>query len=200
MPMRALLLAVHLAVHLTLLPAFLFAFIGGGAGKKADIQGRIKQLKTQIEDIKAEIHSLKTYSFLVGAVDPFIVLPFCVVGKKSAFSPATGDFCIVAHNSNIDATDGWWTYAKSKGGLLPTVAVSQALAEAALELVGMAERALALIDQVRERDAPVNDASSVVLETAMNDANAEAATGRTAGRRRRSPCPARRRRAPSGAR
>jgi len=43
----------------------------------------------------------------------------------------SSDFCIVAHNSNIDATDGWWTYAKSKGGLLPTVAVSQALAEAA---------------------------------------------------------------------
>ena len=50
-----------------------------------------------------------------------------VLGKDVTSS----DFCIVAHNSNIDATDGWWTYAKSKGGLLPTVAASKADAETA---------------------------------------------------------------------
>lgn len=58
-------------------------------------------LKSQIEDLKAEIHSLKTYSFLVGAVDPFIVLPFCVVAKKTPFSPATGDYCVVVHDGTL---------------------------------------------------------------------------------------------------
>jgi hypothetical protein len=62
---------------------------------------KTKALKSQIEDVKAEIHSLKTYSFLVGAVDPFIVLPFCVVAKKSPFSPTTGDYCVVVHGDTL---------------------------------------------------------------------------------------------------
>jgi len=62
---------------------------GGLSSEKA------KSLKAQMEDIKSEIHSLKSYSFLVGAVDPFIVLPFCVVAKKTPFSPVPGDYCVV---------------------------------------------------------------------------------------------------------
>ena len=50
-----------------------------------------------------------------------------VLGK--AASPT--DFCIVGHNSSIATTDGYWTYAKSKGGLLPTVATSLGAAETA---------------------------------------------------------------------
>jgi type IV pilus assembly protein PilA len=41
------------------------------------------------------------------------------------------DFCLVGHNTNLGLTDGWWTYSKSKGGLQPTVQLSQALAEGA---------------------------------------------------------------------
>ncbi|MEQ1860704.1 MAG: glycoside hydrolase family 75 protein [Chthoniobacteraceae bacterium] len=62
---------------------------------------KTKSLKTQIEDLKAEVHSLKTFSFLVGAIDPFIVLPLCVVGKKSDFSPRTGDYCVVVHDGTL---------------------------------------------------------------------------------------------------
>ena len=40
-----------------------------------------------------------------------------------AVSTATG-FCLVGHNTNMGATDGWWTYSKSKGGLQNTVGVS----------------------------------------------------------------------------
>jgi len=50
-----------------------------------------------------------------------------VMGKDATAT----DFCIVGHNSSIAATDGWWTYAKSKGGLLPTVATSKADAQTA---------------------------------------------------------------------
>ena len=62
---------------------------------------KTKALKAQMEDVKAEIHSLKTYSFLVGAVDPFIVLPFCVVAKKTPFSPVPGDYCVVLHGDKL---------------------------------------------------------------------------------------------------
>lgn len=62
---------------------------------------KTKSLKSQMEDIKSEIHSLKTYSFLVGAVDPFIVLPFCVVAKKTPFSPTTGDYCVVVNGDTL---------------------------------------------------------------------------------------------------
>jgi hypothetical protein len=62
---------------------------------------RTKALKAQVEKLKSEIHSLKTFSFLVGAVDPFIVLPFSVVQKKSPFSPRVGDYCAVIHGDTI---------------------------------------------------------------------------------------------------
>ena len=40
-------------------------------------------------------------------------------------------FCIVANNTNITANDSWWTYSKAKGGLLPTVAATEAAAKLA---------------------------------------------------------------------
>jgi hypothetical protein len=38
---------------------------------------------------------------------------------------------MVANNTNITANDSWWTYSKAKGGLLPTVAATEADAKAA---------------------------------------------------------------------
>ena len=40
-------------------------------------------------------------------------------------------YCLVGHNTNLGASDGWWTYSKAKGGLQPNVAISQAAAQAA---------------------------------------------------------------------
>jgi prepilin-type N-terminal cleavage/methylation domain-containing protein len=39
-------------------------------------------------------------------------------------------FCIVGHNTNLGATDGWMVYSKAKGGLQSTVYTSQANADA----------------------------------------------------------------------
>ena len=68
------------------------------AGKPGVTAERTKALKRIISDIEEEIYSLKKYSFLVGAVDPFIVLPKLAVGQKSPFSGATGDYCVVVHD------------------------------------------------------------------------------------------------------
>ena len=47
-----------------------------------------------------------------------------------AVSTATG-FCLVGHNINMGATDGWMTYSKTKGGMQSTVYPSQANAQGA---------------------------------------------------------------------
>jgi prepilin-type N-terminal cleavage/methylation domain-containing protein len=47
-------------------------------------------------------------------------------------TPATASaFCVVGHNTNLGATDGWMTYSKAKGGLQSAVQVSQADAQGA---------------------------------------------------------------------
>ena len=40
-------------------------------------------------------------------------------------------FCVVGHNTNLGATDGWMTYSKTKGGLQLTVQTTQLLAQGA---------------------------------------------------------------------
>ncbi|MEO8350892.1 MAG: glycoside hydrolase family 75 protein [Chthoniobacteraceae bacterium] len=54
-----------------------------------------KSLQEAIKDLKTEIYSLEKYSFLVGTVDPFVVMPLSVVNQKSPFSPKIGDFCVI---------------------------------------------------------------------------------------------------------
>jgi hypothetical protein len=44
---------------------------------------------------------MKKHSYLVGAVDPFIVMPRSVVAQKSNFSVGTGDYCAVIHDTAI---------------------------------------------------------------------------------------------------
>ncbi|MEP6669372.1 MAG: glycoside hydrolase family 75 protein [Chthoniobacter sp.] len=59
---------------------------------------RRENLKTALADLRTEISDLKKYSFLIGADDPFIVLPGSLFGKnKGAFAPAVGDYCVVAY-------------------------------------------------------------------------------------------------------
>jgi len=99
---------------------------------------KTKALKSQIEDLKAEIHSLKTFSFLVGAVDPFIVLPFCVVAKKTPFSPTTGDYCVVIHDGTL--------YPAIVGDVGPTYK--------------MGEASLRICKEINERAGSYNAATS----------------------------------------
>jgi len=47
-------------------------------------------------------------------------------------APATSSgFCLVGHNTNLGANDGWMVYTKTKGGLQSAVFTTAALAEAA---------------------------------------------------------------------
>ncbi len=61
------------------------------SAKKAELQAEQKRLKSAISD-------LKKYSFLVGAVDPFIVLPGSMFGKGKPMAPMVGDYAVVIHN------------------------------------------------------------------------------------------------------
>ena len=62
---------------------------------------RAKELKTAIARLKSDISDLKQYSFLVASLDPYVVLPLSMVGKKSAFAVKIGDFCVVAHGNAL---------------------------------------------------------------------------------------------------
>lgn len=59
---------------------------------------RTKELKETQSRLKGEISDLKKYSYLVAAVDPFVVLPASMVGKKNPFSPVVGDYCVVIYD------------------------------------------------------------------------------------------------------
>lgn len=59
---------------------------------------RAKELKEIQARLKGEISDLKKYSYLVAAIDPFVVLPASMVAKKTAFSPMVGDYCVVIYD------------------------------------------------------------------------------------------------------
>lgn len=51
---------------------------------------------------RMEIADLKKHSFLVGAVDPFIVLPGSMFGKnKGPYAPSVGDYCVVIFQKTL---------------------------------------------------------------------------------------------------
>jgi hypothetical protein len=62
---------------------------------------RKKVLNDTIKDAEAEIADMKKHSYLVGAVDPFIVMPRSVVAQNSKFSVGAGDYCAVVHGTMI---------------------------------------------------------------------------------------------------
>jgi hypothetical protein len=70
----------------------------GQAGLTAD---RSRALKASQRDLELEIEDLKKHSFLVGAVDPFIVVPLTLAGKSSAYSVGTGDYCVVVYDGAL---------------------------------------------------------------------------------------------------
>jgi hypothetical protein len=68
---------------------------GVGASRRADLKETIARLRSEVSD-------LKKYSFLIGADDPFVVLPGTLFGKsKGAFAPAVGDYCVVAYEKAL---------------------------------------------------------------------------------------------------
>jgi hypothetical protein len=62
---------------------------------------KAKDLRATVEQMEQEIYSLTHYNFLVGSVDPFIVLPGSIVGKASPFSPTPGDYCVVVFDKML---------------------------------------------------------------------------------------------------
>ena len=58
--------------------------------------GDVPRLKADNTRLRAEIGDMKGHSFLIGAMDPFIVLPgHMFTGRKSGFTPHMGDYCVV---------------------------------------------------------------------------------------------------------
>jgi hypothetical protein len=63
---------------------------------------RQKELQDTRANLKAEINQLKKSSFLVGSVDPFVVLPLPVVSRKEGQPAAKiGDYCVVIHGGRL---------------------------------------------------------------------------------------------------
>ncbi len=63
---------------------------------------RQKELQDARANLKNEITQLKKSSFLVGSVDPFVVLPLPVVSRKEGPAAAKiGDYCVVIHGNRL---------------------------------------------------------------------------------------------------
>ena len=63
---------------------------------------RQKELQETRANLKNEIAQLKKSSFLVGSVDPFVVLPLPVVSRKEGPPAAKiGDYCVVVHGGRL---------------------------------------------------------------------------------------------------
>jgi hypothetical protein len=61
-----------------------------------------QSIKSAIEEARYEINQLRINSFLVGAADPYIVVPGCVFRQADdAFSPGLGDYCAVVYGNTI---------------------------------------------------------------------------------------------------
>lgn len=56
----------------------------------------VQRLKSDTARLRMEVRDLQSHSFLVGATDPFIVLPTQMFsGRKNGFEPRIGDYCVV---------------------------------------------------------------------------------------------------------
>ncbi len=66
-------------------------------------EARRDELRAAMARVRGEIADMKTFSFLVAAADPYIVLPGAMVAKSrsGAFKPAVGDYCVVIFGKTI---------------------------------------------------------------------------------------------------
>lgn len=65
--------------------------------QSATTAARKSLLRSEREDARAKIATLKSRSFLVAKLDPFIVLPTPMVTRTGSFAPAIGDLCVVIY-------------------------------------------------------------------------------------------------------
>jgi hypothetical protein len=60
------------------------------------LPGEIQRLKSDSARLRVELRDLQSHSYLIGTLDPFIVLPTQMFsGGKGGFTPHIGDFCVV---------------------------------------------------------------------------------------------------------
>jgi hypothetical protein len=63
---------------------------------------RQKELQETRATLKQQISDLKKYSYLVGSVDPFVVLPLPMVSRKEGPAAAKiGDYCVVIYGDKL---------------------------------------------------------------------------------------------------
>ena len=63
---------------------------------------RQKELRDQQAELKTQIADLKKHSFLIGTLDPFIVLPLPAVSRKEGTPAArVGDYCVLIHGNRL---------------------------------------------------------------------------------------------------
>ncbi len=62
---------------------------------------RQKELKATQANLKAEIQDLQRRSFLVAKLDPYIVLPYSMFGKKDQLTPKVGDYGVVIQGDTL---------------------------------------------------------------------------------------------------
>jgi hypothetical protein len=75
--------------------------------KRAEAESALKTLSPErrrvlhnaIDQLRAEVFTLKRYSFLIGATDPYIVIPGSFTHGKDAVK--TGDYAVVIYGDNI---------------------------------------------------------------------------------------------------
>jgi hypothetical protein len=86
---------------------------GGGPARQAELKGTIARLKEEISD-------LNKYSYLLGAADPYIVLPGSMFTAKSKgpYSPVVGDYCLVIYGDTL--------YPAIVGDVGPTTVLGEA--------------------------------------------------------------------------
>jgi hypothetical protein len=55
-----------------------------------------QRLKSDNARLRGEVADMKAHSFLIGSLDPFVVLPTQMFnGKRAGFTPHIGDYCVV---------------------------------------------------------------------------------------------------------
>ena len=56
----------------------------------------VQRMKSDNARLRSELGDMRASSFLIGSLDPFIVLPSQMfTGRKNAFTPRIGDYCVV---------------------------------------------------------------------------------------------------------